>query len=105
MSVVLITGAAGLIGSEAATHFAELGYTVVGVDNDMRKQFFGDEASTAWNRAQLERTLGKKYRHQNMDIRDSSAIEKLFAEYGSPITVVIHTAAQPSHDWAALDPF
>ena len=58
MSVVLITGAAGLIGSEAATHFAELGYTVVGVDNDMRKQFFGDEASTAWNRETLERTLG-----------------------------------------------
>ncbi|HEY2897216.1 MAG TPA: NAD-dependent epimerase/dehydratase family protein [Gemmatimonadaceae bacterium] len=105
MSVALITGAAGLIGSEAATHFAELGYTVVGVDNDMRKQFFGDEASTAWNRELLERTLGARYRHRNMDIRDSDAMDKLFAEYGSAITVVIHTAAQPSHDWAALDPF
>ena len=105
MSVALITGAAGLIGSEAATHFAGLGYTVVGVDNDMRKQFFGDEASTAWNRSSLERTLGARYRHNDMDIRDAAAMDKLFAQYGADITVVIHTAAQPSHDWAALDPF
>ena len=104
MSVAIITGAAGLIGSEAATHFAGLGYTVVGVDNDMRKQFFGDEASTTWNRKSLERTLGSKYRHNDMDIRDAAAIDRLFAEYGSAISVVIHTAAQPSHDWAAQDP-
>jgi CDP-paratose 2-epimerase len=105
MSVAIITGAAGLIGSEAATHFAGLGYTVVGVDNDMRKQFFGDEASTTWNRKSLERTLGARYRHNELDIRDAAAMDKLFGTYGSDIAVVIHTAAQPSHDWAALDPF
>jgi CDP-paratose 2-epimerase len=105
MSVAIVTGAAGLIGSEAATHFAGLGYTVVGIDNDMRRQFFGDEASTDWNRRQLERTLGSGYRHSSLDIRDSAAIDRLFAEYGESISVVIHAAAQPSHDWAALDPW
>ena len=104
MSVAIVTGAAGLIGSESAAHFAELGYTIVGVDNDMRKQFFGDEASTEWNRRSLQRALGSKYRHHDMDIRDVAAIDRLFAEYGSSIEVVIHTAAQPSHDWAAQDP-
>lgn len=105
MSVAIVTGAAGLIGSEAAAHFASLGYTVVGVDNDMRKQFFGAEASTEWNRRSLEKALGTSYRHHDMDIRDAAAIDKLFAQYGSAITVVIHAAAQPSHDWAALEPF
>jgi CDP-paratose 2-epimerase len=105
MSVALITGAAGLIGSESAMHFAGLGHTVVGVDNDMRKQFFGAEASTEWNRRSLERSLGASYRHCDLDIRDSAAIDRLFADYGSSISVVIHTAAQPSHDWAAIDPW
>lgn len=104
MSVAIITGAAGLIGSEAATHFASLGYLVVGVDNDMRKHFFGADASTAWNRQSLERVLGSSYRHCDIDIRDTGAIDRLFAEYGSSTSIVIHAAAQPSHDWAAQDP-
>jgi CDP-paratose 2-epimerase len=104
MSVALITGSAGLIGSEAARFFAGLGMDVVGVDNDMRKVFFGDDASTAWNRARLEQELGARYRHQVIDIRDGAALDALFKQHGTDITLVIHTAAQPSHDWAARDP-
>jgi CDP-paratose 2-epimerase len=104
MTVALITGSAGLIGAEAARHFAALGLDVVGVDNDMRRRFFGDEASTAWQRRQLEGDLGKRYRHVDADIRDSDAIDALFREYGKNIGLVIHAAAQPSHDWAARDP-
>ncbi|MGH7560649.1 MAG: NAD-dependent epimerase/dehydratase family protein [Gemmatimonadales bacterium] len=104
MSVAIITGSAGLIGSEAAVFFAGLGLDVVGVDNDLRRVFFGDDASTAWNRQRLERTLGTRYVHHALDIRDAEAIDALFARYGSAISLVIHTAAQPSHDWAARDP-
>lgn len=104
MTVALITGSAGLIGSEAAAFFANRGLEVVGVDNDMRRVFFGDDASTAWNRNQLEQRLGKRYTHYDIDIRDQAAIADLFKRYGSAISLVIHTAAQPSHDWAAREP-
>lgn len=104
MSIALVTGAAGLIGSEAVRFFAEKGFDVVGVDNDMRKDFFGPEASTAWNRKLLEEEVSG-YKHSSIDIRDEKAVEKLFSEYGSEISIIIHTAAQPSHDWAAKDPF
>ena len=104
MSIAVITGSAGLIGSEAARFFADLGMDVVGIDNDMRKVFFGDEASTAWNRLRLEQDLDR-YTHHDVDIRDYAAIERLFARHGKAVSLVIHTAAQPSHDWAARDPF
>src|SRR5271165_1538077 len=104
MAVAVITGSAGLIGAEAARFFAGKGLDIVGIDNDMRRQFFGDEASTAWNRQRLETEL-KAYRHCDMDIRDQSAVADLFGRYGSAIGVVIHAAAQPSHDWAAKAPF
>ncbi|MBV8161010.1 MAG: NAD-dependent epimerase/dehydratase family protein [Acidimicrobiia bacterium] len=104
MSVVLVTGSAGLIGSATAVHFADLGYDIVGVDHDMRRVFFGDEASTAWNRERLEQTV-KGYRHADLDVRDRDGIDVLFADYGDAIEVVVHTAAQPSHDWAARNPF
>ncbi|HEV3351782.1 MAG TPA: NAD-dependent epimerase/dehydratase family protein [Acidimicrobiales bacterium] len=104
MSVALVTGSAGLIGSETVAAFAALGYDVVGVDNDMRRVFFGDEASTAWNRERLERTV-KNYRHADLDVRDRDGVDALFATYGDAIEVVVHTAAQPSHDWAAREPF
>ncbi len=104
MSVAIITGSAGLIGSEASRYFAEQGLDVIGVDNDMRRQFFGDEASTAWQRNQLENQLGSRYEHEEIDIRDAEAIDRLFRRYGSDIALVIHTAAQPSHDWAATNP-
>jgi CDP-paratose 2-epimerase len=104
MSIALITGSAGLIGSEAATFFAECGFDIVGIDNDMRRVFFGVEASTAWNRGQLEQKLGKQYTHYDIDIRDQDSIFGLFKRYGAAIKLVVHTAAQPSHDWAARDP-
>jgi CDP-paratose 2-epimerase len=104
MSVAVITGSAGLIGSEASHHFAAEGYDVVGIDNDMRARFFGADASTDWNRQELQRELGGRYSHNALDIRDESAVGQLFSRYGSSISVVIHTAAQPSHDWAAREP-
>lgn len=103
MKTALITGSAGLIGAEACRFFHDKGYTIVGIDNDMRKVFFGDEASTDWQRKELEATLSR-YQHHAIDIRDITSVEKIFAEYSSDIEVIIHTAAQPSHDWAARDP-
>ncbi len=105
MSVAIVTGSAGLIGSEAVRHFASLGFDLVGIDNDMRQQFFGPEASTAWNKGRLMSDLGPAYSHYDTDIRDRDALAKIFRRYGSDIAVVIHTAAQPSHDWAVRDPF
>ena len=103
MAVAIVTGAAGLIGAEAVRFFGAQGLEVVGVDNDMRRYFFGDSASTRWSRERLEREV-PGYRHQDSDIRDQGAMERLFARYGRAIQVVVHTAAQPSHDWAAREP-
>ena len=105
MSVALVTGSAGLIGSEAVRHFAGLGLDVVGIDNDMRAEFFGAEASTAWNVLRLTSEMGDSYTHSDADIRDRDALAKIFKKYGKDISVVIHTAAQPSHDWALRDPY
>jgi len=104
MPTALITGSAGLIGSESVHFFAQLGFTVVGIDNDLRAYFFGDSASTQWNRDLLREKYGDQYRHHDLDIRDRAAIEAIFKEYSSDIDLIIHTAAQPSHDWAASDP-
>jgi CDP-paratose 2-epimerase len=104
MSIAIITGSAGLIGSEAARYFAGRGMHVVGVDNDMRKRFFGAEASTARQADRLRNELGNDYQHVESDIRDGDAIDRLFKLYGDEISLVVHTAAQPSHDWAARDP-
>jgi CDP-paratose 2-epimerase len=105
VSVAIVTGSAGLIGSEAVRHFASLGLSVVGIDNDMRKQFFGPEASTAWNVLRLTSELGEAYTHYDVDIRDRDALAGIFRRFGRDVAVVIHTAAQPSHDWAVRDPF
>jgi CDP-paratose 2-epimerase len=103
MSIALITGSAGLIGSEAVRYFSAQGLHVVGIDNDMRKVFFGPEASTEWMRKQLEATISN-YQHNSIDIRDQAAIFDVFRRCGKDISLVIHTAAQPSHDWAAREP-
>jgi len=103
MAVAVVTGSAGLIGSEAAAFFAAQGLEVVGIDNDMRRYFFGAEASTQPTRERLEREV-RGYRHSNADIRDRDAIQALFARHGRDIALVLHTAAQPSHDWAAREP-
>ena len=103
MAVALITGSAGLIGSAAAYPFESLGYDVWGVDNDSRSVFFGPEASTEPMRGRLERDL-PNYRHFEIDIRDESRIAELVAESRRDLAVVVHAAAQPSHDWSALEP-
>lgn len=98
---VLVTGSAGLVGSESVRFFCEKGFRVIGVDNDMRSYFFGKEASTSWNRKLLEEKY-KNYKHLNIDIRHAEEIEKLFKKVKPDL--IIHTAAQPSHDWAAREP-
>jgi CDP-paratose 2-epimerase len=105
MSVALITGSAGLVGSEAALHFGKRGMHVVGIDNDSRHHFFGPEGSTSWNGDRLRGLLGSAYEDHAIDIRDRQAVLRLFQRWGSAITLVIHAAAQPSHDWAARAPF
>ncbi len=100
---IIITGSAGLVGSEAVRYFAAQGYAVVGIDNDLRAVFFGPEASTAWAASRLTEEL-PGYAHREVDIRDRSALEDIFRERQGEIVAVIHTAAQPSHDWAAKDP-
>ncbi|WP_340819084.1 NAD-dependent epimerase/dehydratase family protein [Methanolobus sp. WCC4] len=104
MDIALITGSAGLIGAEAVRFFNEKGLMVVGIDNDMRKTFFGAEASTKWSKEKLESEI-TDYVHYNEDIRDRDQIESIFKQYGADIKLIVHTAAQPSHDWAAKDPF
>jgi CDP-paratose 2-epimerase len=104
MSVALVSGSAGLIGSETCKRFHNEGFDIAGIDNDMRAEFFGSEASTLPSRRSLERQLGK-YRHFSVDIRNREEIDHVFQKFGKSIAVVVHTAAQPSHDWAARDPF
>lgn len=103
MSVAVITGSGGLVGSEAVLHFAEKGLHVVGIDNDMRKYFFGPEASTAWMQKQLAAST-RRYEHHGIDIRNQAEIFGLFRRMGRNISLVIHAAGQPSHDWAASEP-
>ena len=102
MGAVIVTGASGLIGSQACNFFHEKGYNIVGIDNDMRSYFFGVDASTNHSRDALINSL-KNYVHYNTDIRDYGEMKNIFTKYGD-IELVIHTAAQPSHDWATNEP-
>lgn len=104
MNVALVTGSAGLIGSESVAFMSDKFDLVIGIDNDLRQYFFGAEASTDWNRNRLEEQFSN-YKHYSADIRSEEAIGKIFAEYGKDLKLIIHTAAQPSHDWAAREPF
>ena len=101
--VILVSGSAGLIGSETVRRFGQEDYCVVGLDNDMRSRFFGPEASTQKTRDRLIDDF-HNYDHRDVDIRDRSAVENVFAQHRGRIEAVVHTAAQPSHDWAARDP-
>ena len=103
MSVAIISGSAGLVGSETVAYFAAKGMDVVGIDNGMRKEFFGEEASTAWMRDRLKREI-RSYTHHDVDIRNQQEITRIFQHYGNDIELIVHTAAQPSHDWAARNP-
>jgi CDP-paratose 2-epimerase len=102
-NIAIITGAAGLVGSECVRFFSGHNLQCVGIDNDQRQVFFGPEASTDWNRLLLQEGI-QDYTHHDLDIRNAPAIESIFAQYAGAIRLVIHTAAQPSHDWAVREP-
>lgn len=101
--LVLITGSGGLIGSESAIYFHQEGFDVLGIDNDKRAYFFGAGASTAWKVTELQRTL-PNYTHASIDITDRAALESIFKQQATRIKLIVHCAAQPSHDWAAKEP-
>ena len=103
MPTAIITGSGGLIGSESVRHFVEAGFDVIGVENDMRSTFFGSAAST---RPVTDELLARypEFQWMNVDIRDEDAVDAVFARHAAQLQLVIHTAAQPSHDWAARDP-
>jgi CDP-paratose 2-epimerase len=103
VSVAVVTGSSGLIGSEAVEFLHEHGLEVVGIDNDMRAYFFGQEASTRWNAERL-RELLPRFHGVALDVRDQDGVMGLFRSYGPAISLVVHSAAQPSHDWAAREP-
>ena len=103
MSIALITGSCGLIGSESVEFFAEKGFDIVGIDNNLRELFFGKDGSTIWQRNKLKKS-NKKYTHLNNDIRNYDSLEKVFKKYKKSIRVIIHCAAQPSHDYAKKFP-
>lgn len=104
MEIALITGSAGLIGSESVAFFSKKFDLIIGIDNNLRQYFFGAESSTEWNKNRLTDEFSN-YRHYNADIRNVDELLPIFKEYGTDIKMVIHTAAQPSHDWAAREPF
>lgn len=102
MKIVLITGSSGLVGSTASAFFIKKGYNVVGIDNDYRSVLFGKTASTKKQKNELSKY--KKYNHYSVDIRNKLQLEKVFKKYKNKIKLIIHSAAQPSHDWAYKDP-
>lgn len=104
MEIAIITGSAGLIGSEAVEFFSEKFDLIVGVDNNLRMYFFGENASTEWNINRIQNSVAN-YKHYNVDIRDTKGLELIFKEYTNDIKFIVHTAAQPSHDWAAKEPY
>ncbi|MDA8688061.1 NAD-dependent epimerase/dehydratase family protein [Candidatus Pelagibacter bacterium] len=103
MSIALITGSCGLVGSESSIYFSKKGFDVIGVDNNYRKFFFGKDGDVSWIKSKLKKNI-KNYQHNNADIRNYIALEKIFRKYKKKISVIIHCAAQPSHDWAKDKP-
>jgi CDP-paratose 2-epimerase len=103
VKIAVVTGSAGLIGSQACDFFSNKGYKIIGIDNDMRAYFFGESSSTKDSLDSLKSKINE-YKHYNIDIRDYQKLNEVFSKYSSDIDIVIHTAAQPSHDWAANEP-
>jgi CDP-paratose 2-epimerase len=103
MAVAIVTGSGGLVGSQTVEHFVRAGYRVIGLENDMRAVFFGPSASTRQVTDRLGRTL-PEFSSLEVDIRDADAVERVFADNAGQVELVVHAAAQPSHDWAASDP-
>ena len=104
MPRAIVTGSGGLVGSETVSYLVEAGFEVIGVENDMRSYFFGPEASTRPQTQRLLDTYAGAFRSLEVEIRDADAVASLFAEYATGLELVVHTAAQPSHDWAASEP-
>jgi CDP-paratose 2-epimerase len=104
MPTAIVTGSGGLIGSESVARFVELGFDVIGLENDMRARLFGADASTAHMTGVLGETYGDSFRSLELDVRDRDGVERVFAEHAGAVELVVHAAAQPSHDWAASDP-
>ncbi|MBP8156712.1 MAG: GDP-mannose 4,6-dehydratase, partial [Leadbetterella sp.] len=103
MNIAIVTGSAGLIGSESVRFFSDKMDLVIGIDNDQRAYFFGKDASTERSKNELEESI-QNYKHYSIDIRNYEALKAVFEQYGIDIKLIIHTAAQPSHDWAAKEP-
>ncbi len=103
MKIALITGSCGLVGSESSIFFSKKGFKIIGIDNNYRKFFFGNDGDINWIKNKLKKKL-KNYLHFNIDIRNYKALEKLFKKYKKNIKIIIHAAAQPSHDWAKNRP-
>jgi CDP-paratose 2-epimerase len=103
LPVAVVTGSGGLIGSESVAYFVEAGYDVIGLENDMRAEFFGPDASTSRTTQRLVDSY-PEFRSLELDIRDADGVDSVFAEHRASIELIVHTAAQPSHDWAASAP-
>jgi CDP-paratose 2-epimerase len=102
MPTLLVTGSSGLIGSEVVSHFAPVGWRVFGVDNNQRADFFGPSGDTRWNQRRLVEVF-RSFTHVELDVRDRGGVLKLLADLKPDL--LVHTAAQPSHDLAASRPF
>ena len=103
MSVVIITGSSGLVGSESVEFFCKKGFDVVGIDNNLRNHFFGKDGSTIWVKKKLL-NKHKNFKSNNIDIRNFNSVEKIFKKYKKNISLIIHCAAQPSHDYGKKFP-
>lgn len=101
MATAIVTGSGGLIGSETVKHYVHAGFDVVGIENDMRAEFFGPEASTRRTSEALDEEFGSSFRWAEADIRDAETVKRLVTEHRPEL--IVHAAAQPSHDWAASD--
>ena len=104
MSLAIITGSTGLVGSESVNFFHDKGFDVIGIDNNLRKFFFGDSGSTNWIKSKLLKR-NKRFKNYSIDIRNHNALDKIFKKYSKSISIIIHCAAQPSHDYGKNFPF
>ena len=104
MSLVIITGSSGLVGSESVNFFSDKGFDIIGIDNNLRQFFFGKNGSTNWVKSQLLKR-NKNFKNFNTDIRNLDKLNKIFKKYSKKISLIIHCAAQPSHDYGKNFPF
>ena len=103
MKIALITGSCGLVGSESSIFFSKKGFKIIGIDNNARKFFFGKDGDVTWIKNDLKQNL-KNYKHLDIDIRNFKKLKKIFIKYKKNIKIIIHAAAQPSHDWSYDNP-